>query len=73
MRMKTKMTLTLMLMAMAAHCFADDFPLGSVPTGDSAETQAAIIALDKFESDPYCLKARGGGSSGKALGVYRDG
>ena len=26
-----------------------------------------------FESDPYCVKARGGGSSGKALGVYRDG
>ena len=73
MKIITKMALTLMLISMAAPCLADDFPFGSVKTGDSAETQAAIIAIDKFESDPYCVKARGGGSSGKALGVYRDG
>jgi hypothetical protein len=40
---------------------------------DSTEVQNAIVRLTQFQNDDACSAIRGGGSSGKKLGVYNMG
>ncbi len=69
MKLKTLSLLVAVALSVTAVS-AQDF--SKIETGDTNETKAAIFQLFNFESDPYCVKVRGGGTSGKALGVYRD-
>ena len=67
--MKQVIAAILLLGLIAAPVLAQDF-LGSA---DSPEVRAAIGRLTEFQNDPACAGIRGGGGSGKKLGVYNMG
>ena len=67
--MKQVIAAILLLGLIAAPVLAQDV-LGSA---DSPEVRAAIGRLTEFQNDPACAGIRGGGGSGKKLGVYNMG